>query len=442
MVMRGLLVLMLSMAFACAGEMVVSEKLDISKVPAEFPVGFCLLTTPDRQYVGYYDAERNMVVASRKLDTSTWVYKVLPTKIVWDSHNYVTMALDSAGQLHVSGNMHKVPLIYFRTQKPGDITTLEPAKMTGKLESKVTYPRFFRDKENRLIFSYRDGGSGDGSNYYNRYDVEKQTWSRLFDTPLFDGENKRNAYPSEPILGPDGMFHMHWVWRESSDCSTNHHLSHVRSPDLIHWETIAGEKIELPIRLENKALYVDPIPVGGGIINGGHRLIFDSANSPVMVYHKSDAKKNMQIYAARLVKGKWKSQVLTHWEHPVKFSGGGSMAFIGIGISNVKVVKPDVVSLSYRHKDYGSGSIQFDAKTLKLMNVPVPKPAAFPTEINKIESSFEGMSVRRANDMGSSGVEGVTYLLKWETLDANNDKPRQPPFPEPSQLRIYKITEK
>ncbi len=121
--MRGLIVLIFGMVFACAGEKVVSEKLDVSKVVSEFPVGFCLLTTPERQYVAYYDADRNMVVASRKLDTTAWVYQVLPTKIVWDTHNYVTMVIDSVGQLHVSGNMHNVPLIYFRTEKPGDITT-------------------------------------------------------------------------------------------------------------------------------------------------------------------------------------------------------------------------------------------------------------------------------------------------------------------------------
>lgn len=440
--MRGLIVLMLSMVFACAGEKVVSEKLDISKVVSEFPVGFCLLTTPERQYVAYYDADRNMVVASRKLDATAWVYQVLPTKIVWDSHNYVTMAIDGVGQLHVSGNMHNVPLIYFRTEKPGDITTLKPAKMTGELENKVTYPRFFRDKENRLIFSYRDGSSGSGSTYYNRYDAEKQSWTRLFDTPFFDGENKQNAYPTDPILGPDGMFHVYWVWRDTPDCATNHDLSYMRSPDLIHWESVSGQKVELPIRLENKALYVDPIPAGGGIINGGHRLVFDSDKNPLLVYHKSDAKDNMQIYAARAEKGKWTTHALTKWEHPVKFSGGGSMPFIGISLGEVSVVMPDVVSVDYRHKDYGSGTLQFNAKTMKLLDVPVPKANRLPKEISKLESDFEGMGVCRANDEGSSGVERVSYMLKWEALGVNNDKPRQPPLPEPSQLRIFKMTEK
>ena len=119
-------------AFVASGEIMVSETLEISKVPSEFPVGFSLLTTPERQYAAYYDAERNMTVACRDLDASEWTYQTLPSRIGWDSHNYVTMALDGAGHLHVSGNMHAVPLIYFRTERPGDITSLGVREDDGR----------------------------------------------------------------------------------------------------------------------------------------------------------------------------------------------------------------------------------------------------------------------------------------------------------------------
>ena len=74
--------------------------------------------------------------------------------------------------------------------------------MTNELEDRVTYPRFFQDDQERLIFSYRHGGSGNGINLYNRYDTESKTWSRLIDTPLFDGGGQRNAYPAGPTRGP------------------------------------------------------------------------------------------------------------------------------------------------------------------------------------------------------------------------------------------------
>lgn len=429
----------MSLVCASAQKAVHAGSLDISKVVSSFPVGFCLLTTPERQYAAYYDESRNMVVASREIKESKWVYQILPTKIGWDSHNYVTMAIDSKGHLHVSGNMHKVPLIYFRTQKPGDITSLKRESMTGKNESGVTYPNFFTDKQNRLIFSYREGGSGDGITFYNRYDPEQKKWSRLFDTPLFDGEKKRNAYPSVPKLGPDGMFHVHWVWRETSDCATNHHLSYMRSADLVQWESVRGEKVKLPIRLDESKLYVDPVPVGGGLLNGGHQLVFDSAGNPILVYHRSDASGNMQMYAARPDGGKWKAHALTKWSKPVKFGGGGSMAFVGIRLSNVIEVAPDAISLNFRHKDYGSGTIQFHAKTFELIDKHIPKPSLIPKELNRVESKFPGMMIRRSNDLGSSGVKGESYVLQWEALEANHDKPRDPPFPEASQLRVHKI---
>lgn len=423
------------------GESIVSETMVIAEVSADFPVGFSLLTTPDRQYAAYYDGDRQMTVAARALDSIEWIYQKLPSRVVWDSHNYVTMALDSAGHLHVSGNMHCDPLVYFRTAKPGDITSLKAAEMTGLLEYRVTYPRFFEDHDGRLIFNYRHGGSGNGSDFYNRYDTETRTWLRLLDTPLFDGEGKRNAYASGPSLGPDGWFHVHWVWRDTPDCATNQHLSYARSRDLIEWESAFGEQVDLPIRFDQSALVVDAIPPGGGIINGGHRMEFDSVNAPVLTYHKSDPEGNMQIYAARPQAGKWQHRALTEWSQSVPFSGHGSMGFIGIRIGGFDKTGPDQFTVSYRHKDYGSGSLQFDAKTLEMLGNPVPVASGLPSALREMESGFPGMEIRHASDSGSCGTPGVRYMLRWETLGHNRDGPRQPPLPGPSELRLHKLTE-
>lgn len=423
------------------GEMHLSETLEISKVPSGFPVSFSLLTTPEHQYVAYFDAENSMTVAARALDSKTWVYQKMPTKIDWDSHNFVTMALDSEGQLHVSGNMHCVPLIYFRTSKSGDIKTLRAAPMTGVLEERVTYPQFLKDNEGKLIFTYRHGGSGNGINLYNRYDTETKSWSRMLDTPLFDGEGKRNAYPVGPVLGPDGWFHIHWVWRDTPDCATNHHLSYARSRDLVKWESAFGQRVDLPIRYDQSELVIDPIPSGGGIINGGHRMVFDSTSKPVFVYHKSDTEGNMQIYAARAESGKWYQAVLTDWKHPVPFSGNGSMGYIGIRISGIEKTAEDIFTVSYHHKEYGVGSLSFDRAAFRVLDKAIPTKSKLPRSLSKIESDFPGMEIRRALDMGSCGNDGIRYLLQWETMDANRDKPRQEPLPAPSTLRLHKVTE-
>lgn len=60
--------LALTVANASPSPLTVADSLEIAKVPADFRVGFSLLTTSERQYAAYYDAERRMTVASRALD--------------------------------------------------------------------------------------------------------------------------------------------------------------------------------------------------------------------------------------------------------------------------------------------------------------------------------------------------------------------------------------
>jgi len=422
-----------------ASQFVIEESLDVAEVPSGFPVRFCLLTEGKHQYVAYYDKHRRMTVASRTLDSSEWRYYVLPSEVGWDSHNYITMALDRDGHLHVSGNMHCVKLIYFRTEKSGDITTLKRLDMTGKEENLTTYPRFLTDHNGDLIFTYRNGRSGNGMRIYNKYNCETSTWSRLLDKPLLDGEGKRNAYPLGPVRGPNDWFHIVWVWRDTPDCATNHHLSYARSKDLVHWESPSGEKVELPIRLDNSGLWVDPIPLQGGIINGCEKLIFDSECRAVITYHKADAEGNMQIYATRFEAGRWIQHVLTDWKVPVHFGGRGTMGFIGIKISGLTRVRPNVLTMEYRHRDYGRGRILIDEKTLQPIDGDALIPDALPNELKQVRSDFEGLEIRRVNDHGSSGEDNVRYILQWETLPPNFDRPRQPPMPEPSVLRLYRV---
>ena len=423
-------------------QFVVAESMEIGEVPAGFPVRFCLLTDGKRQYVAYYDQDHRMTVASRMVDSDKWVYKVLDTKVGWDSHNYITMAVDRDGQLHVSGNMHCVKLIYFRTQKAGDITTLKRLPMTGKAENRATYPKFLTDLNGELIFNYRDGGSGNGKRIYNKYDPDNSSWSRLLDKPLFDGQGLINAYPIGPVRGPDGMFHVVWVWRETPDCATNHHLSYVRSKNLIEWESVSGKKVDLPITLGDKSLKVDPIPSGGGTINGCQRLLFDVDNRPVIAYHKSDGNGNMQVYASRFEDGKWQIRQLTDWDKPVKFSGHGTMGFIGISLGRLERTEAGVLTMTYRHKDYGSGRIVIDEKTLRPIDKKITVVKEYPREMNRRQIKRDGFGIQRSGDVGSGGDDGVRYVLQWETMGRNFDRPRKNVHPKSSTLKLYKLTKR
>ena len=148
---------------------------------------------------------------------------------------------------------------------------------------RCTYPVFMRGPIMN-DFRYRDGSSGNAVEFYNIYDVETRTWRRLHDTPLLDGMGQMNAYARSPQKGPDGMFHMIWMWRDTPDAATNHDISYARSRDLVAWETGGGDALALPITIESGAI-VDPVPPRGGMIMT-QSLGFDHQKRPVISYHK------------------------------------------------------------------------------------------------------------------------------------------------------------
>jgi hypothetical protein len=381
-----------------------------------------------------------MTVAARALGSKTWRTRVLPSKVGWDSHNYITMAVDKRGDLHLSGNMHCHPLLYFRTRKPHDLDSLEKMPgMVGSNEKRCTYPKFMEGPQGKLIFHYRDGSSGSGNEIYNVYDSGSRKWRRLLDKPLTDGKGRMNAYASGPLRGPDGTFHLCWVWRDTPDCATNHDVSYARSRDLVRWQTAAGRSVPLPLTIETQGLIVDPVPVGKGLINMGVSLGFDTKKRPIVTYHKYDKEGNSQIFNTRWEGGSWKIHQASDWKYRWEFGGGGSVP-CEVRASSVNILPDGSLWQSYGHKKFGSGTWRLDPRTLKPVGKANP-PRLIPKGVGRLESRFPGMQVRWAHDLGGGSEPNVRYVLRWETLGVNRDRPRKGPLPEPSMLRVYRIAE-
>lgn len=439
--------------------------IDVVPVWSGHPVGFALLTHDDRQFVAFYSHDRQMTVGVRRLNPghdgpdalpAPWHFVRLPEKIGWDSHNYVTMAVDGEGQLHLSGNMHCVPLVYFRTRHPLDIDTFERVpQMVGQREQRVTYPVFFRGPGDELIFTYRDGSSGNGDQLYNVYHPATRAWRRLVDGPIISGEGLMNAYIQGPTRGPDGVYHLCWVWRDTPDCATNHDLSYARSRDLVHWETSGGHPLALPITLETAEI-VDPVPAGDGLLNSNVRLAFDVQGRPVISYHKYDAKGALQIYNARLETAGWNIQQASDWTWRYEFSGGGSIG------AQVRVYPIELTANGlrqhYQNAVHGTGAWRLDPATLKPLpqstdepkpaeranssSAPADVPPAILTTQSAATTTRPGLVTRTAGDLGRSPEPGVTYHLRWETLPPNRDRPRPGPPPPPSMLKLVITREK
>jgi len=418
---------------------ITADSLDIAPVWAGHPVGFALLTHAPFQFVAYYDDQRQLTVAQRRLDEHKWTFTKLPDTTGWDSHNYIALAADKDGFLHLSADMHAVPLKYFRTSKPWDAGTFENLnRMTGTNETRCTYPIFLPNTKNDLLFTYRNGRSASGTRLYNIYDTKTKAWRRFLDTPLTDGEGRNNAYFQGPLRGPDGWFHLAWVWRASFDAASCHDLSYARSRDLKHWETGSGRPLSLPIRLKDAEI-VDPVPQHGGIINGNTVIGFDATGRVTISYHKNDAAGNTQPWTARLENGKWKLYQITNWPYHWDFGGGGSLPF-GIHLGAMHLESDGRLTQTFSHLKFGGGTWLIDPQTLRALGTIHYERT--PPGLDKVENEFPGLTVRWAEDSGSSGQPNVGYMLRWETLDENRDRPRQGPLPPPSMLRLTTIQTK
>jgi BNR repeat-containing family member len=416
------------------GTETVAQVVNVDSTWSGYAVGQAILTTATDQYVAYYDANRTMTVGKRSLSSTTWTFKALGSVLGWDSHNYLTMALDSTGNLHVAGNMHAQPLVYFRTTTPGDISTLVrvAAMVDPAAEAQVTYPRFLTAPDGRLLFGYRAGASGGGSVYYDVYDTAARTWSEYLSTPLIDGEGTRSGYDTTPALGPDGYWHEVVLWRDTVDAGTSSMPSYMRSRDLLHWEDSAGNPVALPARYRTMDV-VDPVPTHGGAINTVIRYGFD-ARGLIVVYLKYDENLRSQLFTARPNGlGGWSVTQLTRWSGRWNVAGSGTL--------------PAVVQLG-RFAPLSDGNLRLDfvcngvARTLivepatmrVIHEVPTPQ---LPADFSTVRSTYPGMQVQAS----FSNVANGRYGLRWESLPGSNDRAGPGSAVPPAQpLQVYLLT--
>ncbi|MFQ5526120.1 MAG: BNR-4 repeat-containing protein [Thermoanaerobaculia bacterium] len=415
--------------FAGADEPTGFERIDVAPVWSGHPVNFAIETSGGWQYVAFYDPARRMTVAQRRLDSVEWTFSTLPSTVGWDSHNYLVLAVDRAGFVHVSGNMHGDRLVYFRSKAPHDVSAFDRPGMVGGLEREVTYPSFVRDVEERLLFHYRDGISGNGAQIVNAFDEERQAWVRLLAEPLFDGGGKMSAYLAGPTRGPDGLFHLAWMWRDSPMGDTNHDLSYARSRDLVSWEAADGVPVELPIRPDTAGVVVDPVRSGGGLAGIAFGVGWDSRQRTIVTYSKYDAAGRSQSYNARFER-QWLVHRVSDWDFRWELARTGTLP-------EDIVVRPPAIdpqgrlTQEFRHVSQGTGTWILNEESMRVVDVePIEGRLR---ELRTPNSETPGMEVREfIRDRRGE------YFLRWETLTINRDRPRKKPYPEPTMLSVLR----
>jgi hypothetical protein len=273
-----------------------------------------IVTFGQFQYTVYWDADRVFVLARRDLRNNAVQALRLPklTLSSDDRHRNTCLGVSPAdGRLHFSWDHHNNPLRYaksragFLTDPPARISLddIEPARpmlADPRLESRVTYPRFFNDRDGNLFLVYRIGGSGQGDSYLHRYDAADSSWTRvgmLFSRrgtygPWQDSTS-RCAYLHDLIFDRANRLHATWVYRETgATWASNHDLHYAYSDDrAVTWHNNAGQQIaDLasgdPIELADAGIVVREIPVYSWLMNAGC-MAFDSRNRPHVVTFQS-----------------------------------------------------------------------------------------------------------------------------------------------------------
>ncbi|MGP5043818.1 BNR repeat-containing protein [Glutamicibacter ardleyensis] len=297
------------------------------------------------QIVAFYNKNRLLTIAIKKFNETEWKYWETDSSVGWDSHNYIDLGIDKSGLIHVAGNMHASPLQYWlidihsKTSQPRKVEYL----INKENEKKITYPRFMRSKTGELIFTYRNGISGDGDFIAVEWDELIGKYIVISQKPIIYGEGKRNAYidTNAPILGPDGRWHLVWAWRNTPSAETTHSVNYAHSDNLKLWKTAAGELLDSPI-VENRESIADPVTTERGLINNNIRLGFLNDSSPVIFYHKLDDFGVQQLWRAAYLNKSWDIRCVSKWDIIWNFNGVGSLDFKievgtpqsnGIGIS-------------------------------------------------------------------------------------------------------------
>lgn len=417
--------------------MEILEHHTVASVTGDFPVGFSACFSGDQLFIAYYDENRHLAVSTRSPD-GDWSHVALPSKVGWDTHRAIVMAVDRADCVHVSANMHADPLVYFKTSEPHDIQSFEAVgtQVDAQDEARCTYPRFLKAPDDALLYTYRNGGSGNGATIVNRYDEASGTFSRLSDQPLFDGLGEMSAYHSGPVRGPDGKYHMTWVWRNTPHCETNHDLSYAVSTDVVRWAPMKGNPMDLPITPRTDAFVVDPVPPGGGTINGGSALAFDPEGRPVIAYYKYDENGNTQTYVARTQADGWVTTCVSEWDYRWEFSGPGSITF-EVQIGRPTYMDQETIVIPYWHVKRGNGELHLESETLALIeDRSVETADLYPVSLQNPTSGLEGVSVKWLPINPPESDPSARYVLRWETMGKRRfyEPPDEPIDPVPMVL--------
>lgn len=240
-----------------------------------------VLTVGGSQFATWINPSLHALISKRTVGSSTWDTPLNLSTMVGgvygdiqsaDNHRGFSLGADLDGRIHIVGDEHNDALRYMRTSTPGDLTTVVSASMIGTEEDSVTYPVFFNFGDGKLGFCYRNGESGGGDMFMNKY-TEGVGWARV--GKIIDGIGTgRSPYPQRVAVDRIthvGRIHLFWCWRDSASgtASNSRILYAYTDDDGATWKDAFGNTVSDPIGYGTTNATVIYTPLGPGLLNAG-----------------------------------------------------------------------------------------------------------------------------------------------------------------------------
>lgn len=225
----------------------------------------------------------------------SWKSRIVEDRTVHDKwHTAPSVAVDKLGKVHIVYNMHNFPWQYKRSSNAHDIDSLEfygqyvtdeeirrskeenktSFPTLGKAQipgNQVTYPAFYKDKNNDLYVSYRFGATPNQS-FSDRtmsagvsvYNTVTQTWSAIGgDLALVPADFSDNSdagstsiavaamrgwtsYHPRLVFGKDNRMFVNWFWRSGTAGAKITRPCMLYSDDRRNFKDATGANVTMP----------------------------------------------------------------------------------------------------------------------------------------------------------------------------------------------------
>lgn len=322
-------------------------------------------TSGNYEYVAYARDDLHPVIAQRHLKTGVWVVTDVSAifgNIASDGHNSFAIAVDGNGYVHLWGNMHASAMLYAKSNAPNSVAAFTAATMIGTQESASSYPNPLTLPNGNLLFTYRDGVSGDGDLYLNRYNTTAGTWTRL--SKLIDGTStSEGVYASQITQDKNGGLHMAYNWRGDDTADSNRDVCYVRSLDGgVTWASITGTAVSLPITHAGSPVIFPTALTGSGLLNTASVTVTDSGK-PHLAFLMFDAGGFTNVYHLWWTGSAWTGEFVTF---------GTVRMSLASGIVASDIARPSIAAT--RENVFVFWRTRYDGKrdTIRAVDVSVP----------------------------------------------------------------------